>query len=974
MANYATLKAAIQQVVKTNGNNEITGSLLQQSLLAMINSLGDGFLFKGIATPATNPGTPDQNIFYFSDTQGTYVNFNNLVVGANEVAILKYNGTWTKDVLGVVTSETIDSVMDIVVGITNALQVNGIPFNNVSWESGKLIRASDGVLVSVSDQQQFNVSDYIPVQSGEYFFVGTKASNSFLDIAGYSSPGVFVSSFVSGRAIGNTSILKINIPAGINYVRVSYNDTLVPYAGIWKFTGSLYEIVESLSNYALKSELRVAEYNSELRDFENTLNIIGQNIINPAKIITGKYINIYGNFATGASGYAGSVYDEYIPVVAGQSITTFKFASTSSSILTFAAYDINKNFLRGITGNNVYVQQGNEAYIRIGFPVVSTDYPTQYANLGSVLLPYEPYKLLKNTFESIYEQIANKVTKINGINLVDPNKIVPSSYLNRSTGAISTAAADSFFVSGLIPVNGQNICSNARNTSPVSAWTVYGSDGVTIIRTSANSGDSQNYTYVSGDVFIRFSFDTARFNTSYPGAFACYGNTLLDYEAFTEYAPVEELRKELQTQIDAIKENVPSGEPTTAVSPDYVYSICDDVENNSLELYADHFVNVGIDRKRVLFKNSGTDRKTIVAPISSDGTLNGGVNKKEETISDEIIGDYSAGPLSITHRSVLNTFTANTGIRVLCIGDSVTAGTGANYPFSKTGGPRFQYWRFMNMFCARDKKNHNGNGFDFVSIGKQVSNQYRYDDVLYKTFAEGRGGWGVSNYLYDETYNTLTNLFYDANKVWSGNYASELNSAGVKFSLASYLAKYKTLADDGKTRLVVGSTAGTEITDINECDVCTPNVIVITLTHNQNAAAYEQNMPLLIKAIKNEFPDIPIILNAIDCTGSYNSDLYPEFDASSLKFTALHGQIISVVPIIKNLVSSFTNVWYCPCNFIQPTAWSTTYREPDLPENYFNMGFKVYVKTGVGPDYHPSAFAHASWAYELLACIKWILN
>ena len=35
MANYATLKAAIQDVVRTNGNNEITGALLQQSLLAM---------------------------------------------------------------------------------------------------------------------------------------------------------------------------------------------------------------------------------------------------------------------------------------------------------------------------------------------------------------------------------------------------------------------------------------------------------------------------------------------------------------------------------------------------------------------------------------------------------------------------------------------------------------------------------------------------------------------------------------------------------------------------------------------------------------------------------------------------------------------------------------------------------------------------------------------------------------------------
>ena len=106
MANYATLKAAIQQVVKTNGNNEITGALLQQSLLAMVNSLGNGFLYAGIATPTTNPGTPDQNVFYLASTAGTYSNF-----GPNEWAILKYNGTWTKETSGFASAELVNEIL-----------------------------------------------------------------------------------------------------------------------------------------------------------------------------------------------------------------------------------------------------------------------------------------------------------------------------------------------------------------------------------------------------------------------------------------------------------------------------------------------------------------------------------------------------------------------------------------------------------------------------------------------------------------------------------------------------------------------------------------------------------------------------------------------------------------------------------------------------------------------------------------------
>lgn len=100
MANYATLIAAIQEVIKTNGNEEITGALLQQSLLAMINSLGDNFQFRGVAYAATNPGTPDQNVFYISGS-GTYPNFNNTTVPDGYMGVFKYNGSWVIETLQV---------------------------------------------------------------------------------------------------------------------------------------------------------------------------------------------------------------------------------------------------------------------------------------------------------------------------------------------------------------------------------------------------------------------------------------------------------------------------------------------------------------------------------------------------------------------------------------------------------------------------------------------------------------------------------------------------------------------------------------------------------------------------------------------------------------------------------------------------------------------------------------------------------
>lgn len=99
MANYETLKSAITAVIKQNGNNEITGQLLQQSLLSMINSLGVGYQFVDIATPLTNPGTPDQRVFYIASEAGTYTNFldsnsDPLEVGEG-ITILKYDTYWS---------------------------------------------------------------------------------------------------------------------------------------------------------------------------------------------------------------------------------------------------------------------------------------------------------------------------------------------------------------------------------------------------------------------------------------------------------------------------------------------------------------------------------------------------------------------------------------------------------------------------------------------------------------------------------------------------------------------------------------------------------------------------------------------------------------------------------------------------------------------------------------------------------------
>ena len=96
MANYATLKAAIDAVIKTNGNQEITGAVLNQVLTAMVNSLGANYQFAGVAIPSTNPGTPDQNVFYIAIQAGTYANFGGHVLSSG-ITFFLWDGTWSTE-------------------------------------------------------------------------------------------------------------------------------------------------------------------------------------------------------------------------------------------------------------------------------------------------------------------------------------------------------------------------------------------------------------------------------------------------------------------------------------------------------------------------------------------------------------------------------------------------------------------------------------------------------------------------------------------------------------------------------------------------------------------------------------------------------------------------------------------------------------------------------------------------------------
>ena len=171
MGNYEELKAAVASVIKANGNQKITGQVLQNTLTTLISQIGVNATFAGIATPSTAPGTPDQNVFYIAEQSGTYPNFNSIVLD-NEIAILSNkSGTWVKTTTGFATN---DCIGNETAGKLEKSIKKGQRFNFGRWSLSRAVDKSLAINSCIKILEQLTKVHYFLVNANVsiYFAMG----------------------------------------------------------------------------------------------------------------------------------------------------------------------------------------------------------------------------------------------------------------------------------------------------------------------------------------------------------------------------------------------------------------------------------------------------------------------------------------------------------------------------------------------------------------------------------------------------------------------------------------------------------------------------------------------------------------------------------------------------------------------------------------------------------------------------------
>lgn len=471
MANYATLKSSIQNVITTNGNNEITGAILQSCLLSIINSLGADYQFVGVAKSSTTPGTPDQNIAYLAGP-GTYPNFGPTVVPAGNLAIFKYNGSWTYEIFR--------NNMDLV-RKTNINPGKNL-FNIATATQGKFVNSSGGLSTGTS----YSASDYIPVIGGVQYHASQQNNGNIGSASAvhcwYDENFTFIS-YVAGPARDLTA------PDNAAYLRISFvttNQQVQVEVGTER-TG--YEAYNPILGYLSNVLANIAGLETKTSQLYSKRQLIA----------TARTTNNYALTGQGASVYKNTHRVRTFAVTAGDVV----YIKVSKDGEYTYQWQTDNSVHTGTSWSGVIGAPYTDAVD--GFFIV----PTGATFLAISELKTNTTNEVRSVFAwsaDMWDELNNKVDVKTGRNLFNVDTINAGYFVNASTGNLN--ANENYNTSDYIAVEPETNYHVSRENDGIVGTA---STGIcfydsTYTYISGVAGNNLNITTPAGAAYCRFSY------------------------------------------------------------------------------------------------------------------------------------------------------------------------------------------------------------------------------------------------------------------------------------------------------------------------------------------------------------------------------------------------------------------------------------------------------------------------------------
>lgn len=347
MAQFRNLKNAIAEVIKQNGNNEITGQLLQNALFSMINSLGGQYNFAGVVSPTfVPPVDSDERIFYLAFQPGTYVNFGeNVVVNPGEIRYFAFSGTWGT---GVVKSNIMDLPLKTAVLCTNNNAADAFTWNRTNNKDTVTLRG-EWLLLLASDTSLTSTRVlYLCQTGGEKTFEITPGIGIWLNKTDLNT-------------LSNRVVIPDEMYNSATWHRSKPTTDRILLYHQWS-ENSFGLIPDTLRQKVLFNKIKKDDANA-LTAYINPYNIIGAKQVNPPfKFYEDALVAFGDDFSGSLTWEDGYINRSGTVTISDDYKHSSMFAKTSDTLrisfasgVTFALYDENQTFLNTVgDSNNVY--------------------------------------------------------------------------------------------------------------------------------------------------------------------------------------------------------------------------------------------------------------------------------------------------------------------------------------------------------------------------------------------------------------------------------------------------------------------------------------------------------------------------------------------------------------------------------------------------------------------------------------------
>lgn len=433
MGTYEVLKQAISDVIKTNGNQEITGQLTQNVLVAIVNALGNNALFAGIAQTNTVPGTPDGNVFYLAAAKGIYTNFNAYEVTDKLTIFNNKTGNWVASEIDVVITSALDDVKN------NIYVYDYAALTSLSQESGAL--------------KETGIVD--PTPTGYYVRKYDISGLTNIAVTGRSGLGVYSllcfynsnNEFISAQYIGtqtNYSQMVISVPSGVQFIKISGSGSYLP---------ACYSVQSQLAFYT-KTEIPtvVANLTTQKADKTDIYNITSSNTQLSLDSVQENYaLRSNGN----VSANTGYFINKYLTT--NKTSVSVTGRSGASSFCLACAFDANNNVLQAFEVG----MSTNYTKLVINLPI-GTAYVKVCGNTGIMPNAFETQYTLKfytkeesDEKYATKEEIADKAERsdiyINEPQIIEGLTVVQGYYPTSSTGVITANSQWSYIEYNIQP-------------------------------------------------------------------------------------------------------------------------------------------------------------------------------------------------------------------------------------------------------------------------------------------------------------------------------------------------------------------------------------------------------------------------------------------------------------------------------------------------------------------------------------------